>query len=153
MATPPLDPDRRQSALNERLRLLDDAFIPALTPTNTWLSNVRRPDDDEEEENYDDDTPTEEEPSVHSRRNRFEEASKTITGADHYERKTSCGSTSSEPRSSSFPPAIHPKAAASSLTTSGAPSHNDLTIEEPSRPEGADLLEVNTYVRRAATDP
>jgi hypothetical protein len=25
-------------SLNEQLRLLDDAFVPTMTPTNTWLS-------------------------------------------------------------------------------------------------------------------
>lgn len=152
MATPPLSP--RKSALDERLRLLDDAFIPTLTPTNTWLSNVRQPDDNGEEDSYDDTTPTEEDYTDQARRNRFEDPPRSTGSTSKSERKMSLTSTtSSEPRSSSLPPAIQPKAKTPSPPNSGAAPHHVAARGATSRSEAGYLLEVDSSLRRAATDP
>jgi hypothetical protein len=137
MASPPLS--RRHTELNERLRQLDDAYIPSITPTNTWLANLQQPQEGDVsgDESFDDDTPTEEHSSISGRRNRFEEPSGTTRRSSQEGRKTSL--TEAEPRSSSLPPAIQKSASA---------PRPDLA-----RTETAYLLDVDAPIRRVVTDP
>lgn len=147
MASRPLT--RRHTALDETLRTLDDAFMAALTPTNTWLDNVQ-PSSEDGEDDVDHDTSTKEDYSVHFRHNRYQTLPKSKHSKGQSDKKTS----SLEPRSASLPPGTRTKAA----YPLAAETHDPPTKEETSNAvkvhsETEFLLEIDTFPRRANTDP
>lgn len=139
----------RHTPLNERLRLLDDTFVPTPTPTNTWLNNVHQSDEDEVVD-YDDDTPTEDcyEPDI--RTNRFEKPIKPTRGTSQAGRKQALSRILSDPRSSSLPPAIQSAQASPSPWNSAdrEPSRSTLAHSQAQR-----LRDDAKAHRRTASDP
>lgn len=150
MSSPPTT--RRHTPLDERLRLLDDIFIPTPTPTNTWLDNVQ-PSDESDEDDFDNEASTKEDYDSDHRRNRFEELRKSTRSTSQSEKKTYLPRISPEPRSSSLPPGTHNASESHCLRYSCVAADHETSRAEPARSPSEHLFDTEYALRQAAIDP